>query len=99
MQMGDVFKQQSVACHLRVATVRQGENTLVELLSMVIVTLVPQQASKATGMSKAQGEPHSTVWFVPQVSTGGVVSIMVTTSVQVAVLVQQSWASQVIAKV
>jgi hypothetical protein len=91
----EVLLQQSVACHLRVTFVVQGGKKLVNVLTTVRMTFVPQQASKTTGSSNVQGVPHSTVLFVAQVSVGGVVSTIVTTSVQVAVLVQQSCACQV----
>src|SRR4029077_3004443 len=54
------------------------------------VTLVPSQSSKAGGMAKAHVVPHSTVWSLPQVSSGGVVSMTVTVCVQVALLLHES---------
>ena len=73
----------------------QVEVDHVMLLKMVSVTFVPQQASKAVGGSKVQAVPHSTNLFEAQVMTGGLVSVMVTISVQKAVLVQQSVACHV----
>ena len=68
---------------------------LVVVPTTVMITLVPQQASKALGGSKLQLLPHSTVLLVAQLSTGGVVSRTVTAWLQVALLVQQSVACQV----
>ncbi|HND44411.1 MAG TPA: hypothetical protein PKX51_18960, partial [Cyclobacteriaceae bacterium] len=73
----------------------QVVDTQVMLLNTVSVTFVPQHASKAVGGSKAQALPHSTNLFDAQVMTGGLVSVMVTTSVQNELLVQQSVACHV----
>ncbi len=67
----------------------------VTLLRMLIVTLVPQQISNAVGGSNVQPVPHSTTLGPAQMRIGGFVSVMVTISVQKAVLVQQSTACQV----
>jgi hypothetical protein len=67
----------------------------VTVFRTVMVMLVPQQASKAVGVSKVQPVPHSTCLGPAQLTTGGFVSMMVTTSVQKAVLEQQSTACQV----
>ena len=64
----------------------------------MIVTLMPeagQQLSVAVGGANDHAVPHCTVWFEPQVMTGGVVSTTVTIWLQVAALVQQSVARQV----
>src|SRR5215470_5097494 len=53
-----------------------------------------QHRSVAVGGSNVQFEPHSTVLFVAQVRTGGVVSTIVTVCLQVFVLPQQSRATQ-----
>src|SRR5262245_32854267 len=68
---------------------------LVMVSRTTTVTLVPPQASSAAGWSKLHTEPHSTVLFVAQVSTGAVVSAMVTVWLQVELLVQRSVACQV----
>jgi len=86
--------QQSVACHVRVMVVWHA-SPLVTVLSTVSVRLVPQQTSAADGSSKLHAAPHSTVLLVAQVNIGGVVSLMVTVWLQVALLVQQSVARQV----
>src|SRR6266478_3995645 len=93
-QVAEVLLQQSVACHLRVTIVKHLENTLVNVACMVMVTLVPQQASNAVGASNVQGVPHCTVLLGGQLRTGGVVSMILTTSTQVEVFVQQSCACQ-----
>src|SRR5258707_3289837 len=67
----------------------------VTLLRTVIVTLVPQQSSMAVGVSKVHPEPHSTVLGPAQMTTGGLVSMMLTVSVQSAALLQQSVACHV----
>jgi len=59
LQRAEVFPQQSVACHCRVAVVRHGEpNVLVVVPMIVTVTFESQQASKTAGGSKVQGSPH-----------------------------------------
>jgi hypothetical protein len=74
---------------------KQGEEMTVMLLATLMVTLVPQQASKAVGGSNVQPVPHSTNFNGAQVRTGGLVSMIETVSVQKAVLEQQSIADQV----
>jgi len=97
LHRGEAFPQQSVACHCRVAIVRHGDKEVFVVVPMIVtVMFVPQQASKTAGGSKLHGSPHSIVLFGAQVNAGGVVSMMVTTSVHAAVLVQQSCACQVI---
>src|SRR5262249_21775944 len=54
-----------------------------------------QQLSVAKGVPNAQDEPHSTVRFVGQVITGGVVSTTVTDWLQLAVKPLQSLTCQV----
>src|ERR1051325_115744 len=56
--------------------------------------LVPQHTSKAVGGVKTQALPHVTVMSGAQVTTGGVVSTMVTAWVQVTPAPLQSTASQ-----
>ena len=70
------------------------ENTVM-LLTTVMVTLVPQHASKAVGGSNVQPVPHSTVLGPAQLMVGGFVSTIVATSVQIAVFEQQSVAFHV----
>jgi len=65
------------------------------VLSTVIVTFVPQHASKAVGVSKVQPVPHSSVRGPLQLITGGFVSIIVTTCVQNEEFEQQSVACHV----
>jgi hypothetical protein len=65
---------------------------LVTVLTIVTVRLV-QRASLATGSSKLQTEPHSTVLLLEQVRLG--TSMTVTVWLQVALLLQQSVACQV----
>src|SRR5256885_6676236 len=60
-----------------------------------MVIFVPQQASKAVGVSNVQPVPHSTVLGPAQLTMGGLVSVMVMISVQKAELEQQSVAFQV----
>jgi hypothetical protein len=50
--------QQSVACQARERIDGQTMLALVVVPSTVIVTLVPQQASTAVGVSKLQAVPH-----------------------------------------
>ena len=59
-----------------------------------MVTFVPQQASMAVGGVKFQTVPQFTVRLLPQLITGGCVSISVTVWLQNAALVQQSVARQ-----
>ena len=56
---------------------------------------MPQHASRAVGASNIHGLPHSTVLFVAQVNTGGVMSVTVTVWAQVMLLLQQSVACHV----
>src|SRR5437867_85193 len=88
-----LLPQQSVAAHVRLMSCGHVPG-FVTVLRIVMVTLVPQQASAAVGGSKPQGVPHSTVLLVAQVITGGVVSTTRTSCVQVMRLSQQSLASQ-----
>src|SRR3954465_14997767 len=76
------FEQQSIACHVRVYTRKQALEGDTIVLSTVIVTFVPQHASKAVGVSNVQPVPHSSVRGPLQLITGGFVSIIVTTCVQ-----------------
>ena len=90
-----VLVQQSVMSQLRVVVCRQGVPNNGVVNWTVIVTFVPQHASKGVGGSKTIGVPHSTVLLGAQVGTGGVVSAIMIVSVHEAVLVQQSTACQV----
>src|SRR5437879_1913814 len=84
--------QQSVTDQVRIHVC--GQAPLVTVLTTLIVTFVPQQASRAVGVSKVQGVPHSTTLFDGQLMTGGVVSDTVMVWLQVLVLPQQSVANQ-----
>jgi len=88
------FEQQSVMIQKRANTFEHWLAKIVTLLRTVMVTLLPQQASKAVGVSKVHPEPHSTVLGPAQVTTGGFVSMMLTVSVQKAAFEQQSTAFQ-----
>ena len=66
-----------MASHVRV-TIAWQKSPLVTVLRIVSVRFVPQHASRAVGSSKFQDAPHSTVLLVAHVSTGGVVSVIVT---------------------
>src|SRR2546423_1846942 len=70
------LEQQSVARQVRVCELLQNVPRFWTVLTTVIATLVPQQASNAVGGLNAQTEPHWTVLLVAQVSVGGVVSVM-----------------------
>ena len=72
-----MFPQQSVARHVRVLV--RAQEPLVTVLSTMICTFVPQQASTAVGGVNDHGVAKATVKFVAQVMTGGVVSTIVTT--------------------
>jgi hypothetical protein len=94
----EVFVHRSAALQVRVTVKRIGQmlaGTLVVVVRMVIVTFVPSHASTAAGGVKTSVSPHSTVKFVPQVKTGGVVSTKVNVWLQVLALVQKSTARQV----
>ena len=71
-----------------------GHSPFVTVFNTFIAGL-RQHRSVAVGGSNVQFEPHNTVLFVAQVRTGGVVSTIVTVSLQVFVLPQQSRASQI----
>jgi hypothetical protein len=90
-----MFEQESMAVQTRVVDRLQNGPESGVVRNTLMVTLVPEQASKAVGVSKFGVGPHCTVLFGAQVMTGGVVSTMVTVCVQVDVLVQQSAACQV----
>jgi hypothetical protein len=87
----DLLPQQSTACQMAAMV-----STQVPLLLFVTAdtsemnTFVPQQASNAVGGMKLHAEPHGTVWFAPQVMTGGTLSITVTVWLQLVALPQQS---------
>ena len=68
---------------------------LVAVLSMVMVTLVPEHTSNAVGAVKLQGSPHSTIRSGLQVSTGGRVSTTKIVWLHVAILVHMSLTCQV----
>ena len=85
--------QQSDAIHVRVTNC--GHWPLVMVLKTCTRGL-EQQRSDANGGSNVHGVPHTTVLFVEQINVGGVVSTMVTVSVHVLVLPQQSFASQIL---
>src|SRR5258708_5851397 len=68
---------------------------LVTVPRTAIVMLLPQQASKAVGVSKVHPVPHSTTLGPAQVTTGGLVSMTLTVFVQKGALEQQSTAFQV----
>ena len=87
--------QQSRAIQYWSNTLRQVLLNTVTLLSARIVTFVPQHWSKAVGGSYVHAVPHSTILFGEQVMDGGLVSVMVISSVQNAEFVQQSVAFQV----
>ena len=72
-----------------------GHGPLVTVDRMKTVTLVPQQASTAVGVSNVQGALGSTVLFVAHINTGGFVSTTVTAWLQGLVLPQQSITFQV----
>ena len=71
-----------------------GHKPLVTVFNTLIAGL-RQHRSVAVGGSNVQFEPHRTVLFVAQVRVGGVVSTIVTVSLHVFVLPQQSRASQI----
>jgi hypothetical protein len=93
-----VLPQQSTACQLRV-WVRVQPTMFVVVLVIVTVTFVPQQRSEAVGGVNVHGVPQLKLRLLAQVSTGGVVSVMVTTFVQIAMFVQQSIACHVIVRI
>src|ERR1041385_2181212 len=61
----------SAMVQMRLARKVPPTSGLVLVLRMVIVTLVPLQASVAVGLSKLQALPHWTVLLLAQVMTGG----------------------------
>ena len=68
----------------------------VVVLVIETVMFVPQQISVAVGGVNVHCVPQFKLRLLAQVITGGVVSVMVTTLVQMAVLVQQSIACHTI---
>ena len=66
-----------MASHVRV-TIAWQKSPFVTVFRIVSVRFGPQQPSRAVGSSKLHAAPHSTVLFVAQVNTGGVVSVIVT---------------------
>ena len=89
------LEQQSVARQVRVTISGQKLLALVTVLSTVMVTFVPQQASMAVGAVNDHGVPQLTVRLLAQVRTGGCVSTSVIVWLHVAVFEQQSMACQV----
>src|SRR6266481_3745468 len=87
--------QQSVACQMALMVLWHPV-VLVERLATDTNTFDPQQMSKAVGLMKDHVVPHCTVWLLAQVITGGTVSMIVTVWLQVALLLQQSVASQLL---
>jgi hypothetical protein len=93
-----VFVHRSAALQVRVTVKRIGQmfaGTLVVVVTTMIVTFVPSQASTALGGVNTSGAPHSTVKLVPQLRIGAVVSTTVIVWLQVAVFVHRSAALQV----
>jgi len=89
--------QQSIACQVRVTELEQKlEAPLVTVLRTVTITLVPQHASIAVGGLNDHVEPHCTILFDAQISTGGVVSVIMMVCAHVAELLQQSVACHVL---
>src|SRR5436190_13119760 len=80
---------------MRIAENVRPQSPLVTVLRIRTVGFAPSQLSEALGMANIQAVPHSTVWSLPQVNEGGVVSITVTVWLQVERLVHWSVASQV----
>src|ERR1043166_857100 len=85
----------SAMVQMRLARKVPPTSGLVLVLRMVMVTLVPLQASVAVGLSKLQALPHWTVLLLAQVMTGGVVSTTVMVWLQELLLPQMSLTSQV----
>src|ERR1041385_4907552 len=79
-----VFPHASVALQVRVAENVGPQPALVVVLTTAVVAL--PQVSLAPGSSKVHGVPHSTVLFVAQLITGGVVSTTEMVWAQVLVL-------------
>jgi membrane protein YqaA with SNARE-associated domain len=75
-----VFRQESYASQTRVAlkVLPQKPTWFVVVLATRTVTFVPSLLSIASGVAKDHVVPHSTVWLLPQVNAGGVVSTTVT---------------------
>jgi hypothetical protein len=92
----EALPQQSVAFQITVMMSWHGARVLVvaELMTMVTPPPAPevfvQQLSVAVGKLNVHGVPHCTVWFGPQVMTGGTLSTMVTLWLQLVELPQQS---------
>jgi hypothetical protein len=91
--------QQSVIIQVRVVELLHAVPNSGLVLKTEMVMFVPQQASNAVGGSNVTAVPHWMVLFGAQVTTGGVVSVTVMTSVQVEVFVQQSCACQVMVRI
>jgi hypothetical protein len=90
----EALPQQSVACQMTVIRSVQGPKVFVTALDIEMMMLL-QQLSVAVGTLNVQEVPHCTVWFGPQVMTGGTVSTMVTVWLHEMELLQQSVACQV----
>jgi hypothetical protein len=58
-----LLPQQSIACHVQVFTC--GLTPAVDVLRIVIVRLVPQQASTAVGASKFHGQENPSRKMAP----------------------------------
>jgi hypothetical protein len=88
--------QLSASSHVRVAlkVFPQNPLVLVTVLTMRKVRFPPLHTSVPLGGSKFHGVPSSTVLFGAHVATGGTVSTMRTTCVQVSRLLQPSSNSQ-----
>jgi hypothetical protein len=91
----ELFPQRSVARQVRVAENACPQAPLVTVLTITIVTLVVSKLSEAVGLSNIQLDPHTTILFVGQLITGGVVSETATIWLQVAAFEQPSVALQV----
>jgi hypothetical protein len=92
-----LLPQESLARHVRVALklLLHPPLALVTVLTMAMVTLLPEQASKALGPVKFQTVPHSTTRLLAQTKLGGVVSITVIVWLHVLLLLQESLARHV----
>src|ERR1039457_2291956 len=88
-----VLPQASVASQVWMITC--GQTPLVMVLTTVIATFVPLQASEAVGASKLHAVPHFTVLLFAHASTGGLVLTTVTTWLQVLLLPHVSVICQV----
>src|ERR1051326_4572654 len=87
--------QMSIAVQVRVAVKVFPQAELVSVRPGAIMTFAPSHASRATGVSKVQLLPHSTVLSEPQRRSGGVASTTVTVWLHRALLLQLSVASHV----